>query len=125
LSATEELAAVARRRGLSHGTVNTIAAIFRKLGHDVPKDARTILGTERRAPIQDDDPFIHFGLKRGIIEALGEGAAPSEIVIQLNIDGLPLFKSSSVCFWPILCRVMNSGDSTPFIVSLFCDTTKP
>lgn len=124
-SATEELAAVARQRGLSHGTVNAFAAVLRKLGHDVPKDARTILGTERRALLQQDNTFVHFGLKKGIIEALSQEAAPSEITLQANVDGLPLFKSSSVGFWPILCRVTNSADSTPFIVSLFCGSGKP
>lgn len=48
-----------------------------------------------------------------------------KLTLQANINGLPLFKSLSVGFWPILCRVMNSANSTPFIASLFCGRGKP
>lgn len=44
-------------------------------------------------------------------------------VIQLdfNVDGLPLFKSSSVEVWPILLQI----DDSPCMVSLFCGSGKP
>ncbi|CAN7978443.1 unnamed protein product [Ixodes persulcatus] len=124
-SATEELATIARRFGLTHEAVNAFAASLRRLGHDVPKDARTILGTERKAQLEQANTFIHFGLVKGLTESLGDALLPQELHLQASIDGLPLFKSSSVGFWPILCRVTNCGDSTPFVVSLFCDSGKP
>ncbi|KAG0425201.1 hypothetical protein HPB47_027604, partial [Ixodes persulcatus] len=65
------------------------------------------------------------GIEEGIRDALRKLPAPSEVILQGNIDGLPLFKSSQVCFWPILCKVTNCGDSAPFIVSLFCGKGKP
>ena len=40
----------------------------------------------------------------------------------MNIDGIPLFKSNSVQFWPILAQ-FNKFD--PFIVALFCGKAKP
>ena len=33
---------------------------------------------------------------------------PTELHLQFNIDGLPLFKSSSVQFWPILAHVVST-----------------
>lgn len=124
-SATEELAAVARQRALSHGTINAFAAVLRRLGHDVPKDARTILGTERKAILEEDCTFAHFGLKKGLMQALHGQTVPPEIILQISIDGLPLFKSSGISFWPILCRITNTANSTPFLVSLFCGKGKP
>lgn len=124
-SATEELATLARRFNLTHGAVNAFAETLRRLGHDVPRDARTILGTERKAQLGHANTFIHFGLVKGLKESLGDVLRPQELHLQASIDGLPLFKSSSVGFWPILCRVTNCGDSTPFVVSLFCDSGKP
>lgn len=43
--------------------------------------------------------------------------------LQVNIDGLPLFKSSSTQFWPILGRLW--GCKEPFIIALFVGETKP
>lgn len=49
-----------------------------------------------------------------------------EIKLSFNIDGLPLHKSSSVQFWPILASLVhNHGNSKPFIVGIFCGNSKP
>ncbi|KYN01124.1 hypothetical protein ALC62_08079 [Cyphomyrmex costatus] len=41
-----------------------------------------------------------------------------EIIIDVNIDGLPLHKSTSVRFWPILGRLVKTKNE-PFIIALF------
>ncbi|KAG0444744.1 hypothetical protein HPB47_013433 [Ixodes persulcatus] len=81
------------------------------------------MGTQRTTGINDVG-FVHFGLEEGIRDALTKLPAPCEVILQGNIDGLPLFKSLQVCFWPISCKVTNCGDSAPFIVSLFCGKGK-
>ena len=40
--------------------------------------------------------------------------------LQFSIDGLPLCKSATTVFWPILCRVKNANDCSPFPVSIHC-----
>ena len=45
--------------------------------------------------------------------------------LSVNIDGLPLFKSSAVSFWPILCAIANVKPCYPFVVAVFCGTRKP
>ena len=45
-----------------------------------------------------------------------------KIELVVNIDGLPLFKSSSVQIWPILCRF---SKLPPFSVAIFCGNAKP
>lgn len=124
-SATEELTTLARRFNLTHGAVNAFPPSLQRLGHDVPKDTLTILGTERRAKLDQTNTFVHFGLSKGLEQALDNAPLPQEVHLQTNIDGLPLFKSASVGFWSIICRVTNCGDSTHFIVSLFWDSGKP
>jgi hypothetical protein len=42
----------------------------------------------------------------------------------MNIDGLPLFKSSSRCVWPIFCAVVNVKPVHIFPVALLCGSTK-
>lgn len=116
---------LARRFNFTHEAINETAAALRRLGHDVPKDARTILGTERKAPLEQDRTFIHFGLQKGLQQALQGKPVPHELLLQASIDGLPLWRTSGIGFWPILCRLTNCGDSTPFVVSMFCDNGKP
>ncbi|XP_004211097.1 uncharacterized protein LOC101238701 [Hydra vulgaris] len=45
--------------------------------------------------------------------------------LQINIDGLPLHKSSTQQFWPILARVSIPFSSNPFLIGLFCGQSKP
>ncbi|CAG0900074.1 unnamed protein product [Darwinula stevensoni] len=38
------------------------------------------------------------------------------VALTINIDGIPLFKSSQQQFWPILCLIRNAKDKIPFPV---------
>lgn len=49
----------------------------------------------------------------------------TKLKLQLNSDGLPLFKSTNDQFWPILGRIENLPDSRPFIIGLFYGESKP
>lgn len=48
-----------------------------------------------------------------------------QLNISIGIDGLSLFKSKSFEVWPILCRVVNCMDKTPFVVSVHASQSKP
>ena len=45
--------------------------------------------------------------------------------MQINIDGLPLFKSSSSEFWPILCMLDQTEVKDPFVIGLCFGNGKP
>lgn len=47
------------------------------------------------------------------------------VILQINIDGLPLFKSSSTEFYPILGLCSNLNNQSPFATACFCGTGKP
>lgn len=126
LSLTVKIAAIAIFFNLSNPVVNAFLALFRFLNFDVPKDARTIKKTPRNGPQSTD--FAHFGLARGIQRKCGQrwtGKASKEILLQLNMDGIPLFKNSRIQFWPILCKIVNGPDRNPFVVSVYCGVSKP
>lgn len=44
--------------------------------------------------------------------------------LQLNFDGLPLFKSTSTQFWPIL-GMLQGYTKKPLLIGLFCGTSMP
>lgn len=48
------------------------------------------------------------------------------MLLQINIDGLPLFKSSTKQFWPILCKPHFDPDIyKPFSIAIYCGDVKP
>ena len=43
----------------------------------------------------------------------------TEIMLILNIDGLPLFSSNNKCVWPILIRIVNLDTLYPVDIILY------
>ena len=85
------------------------------------KDARTLLKTPRRICTQEicGGTYAYFGVQEGLIQCINKMDVVdfSEIKLNVNIDGLLLFKSSLLKMWPILglflCNI--------FIAVLYCD----
>ncbi len=119
-----KVAKLAITHRLTHAAVNGILGLLRDLGHDINKDARTILGTTREV---SDEHFEHFGLLKGLVIKIRKGVPQNvhELQLQINIDGVPLYNSSRIQFWPILGRLINVKDKRPFVISVYCGTGKP
>ena len=71
--------------------------------------------------------YYHFGVEKELRRNLCMYKGLSgDLHLQFNIDGLPLFRSSPVDFWPILCRVVwTDSISAVFPVGLYCGKSKP
>lgn len=70
-------------------------------------DSRKLLKTPRTVPVIDmcGGKYWHGGLRKNI-ERLFTGIKENiAINLSFNIDGLPLFKSSKITFWPILAHI--------------------
>ena len=48
-----------------------------------------------------------------------------EVCLTINVDVLPLFRSSSVSLWPILCKFNNHVFTEVFPIALFVSIGKP
>lgn len=124
---TEELVSWSTTHGCTRAALNDMLDIWRRHGHRVPKDARTLLQTPRSVaslPICGGQ-YIYFGLASGILKNLAHILSTENndtLELSINIDGVPLFKSRNIQFWPILCSLYALD---PFIVALFCGTSKP
>lgn len=91
----------------------------------LPKDPRTLLHTQLTYDVSDLEggQYYHSGILSNLsqrtesqLHLLDNGFSFS---LQINIDGLPLFKSTNDQFWPILGKVQNLCDATPIIIGIF------
>lgn len=79
---------------------------------NIPNDPRTFLGTPRSIVPRVVNPgsYFHLGIANGLnkmFQHVDSLNVPDCIEVGINIDGLPLFKSSSSQLYPILCIVNN------------------
>ncbi|XP_018006732.2 uncharacterized protein LOC108664619 [Hyalella azteca] len=125
---TSQLAEWAVKNNQTRSSINELLLILRMHGHSLPKDARTLLQTPKIIQIKEkcNGTYQYFGLKSGIsrvIEQHGDFFRRVGVAsLNFNVDGMPLFKSSSLQLWPILCSVENHE---PFIVGIYCGKHKP
>lgn len=70
--------------------------------------------------------YYHFGIKNGIVHHLpyNNCILEQELKFVIGIDGLPIDKSTSLQFWPILAYIKPKSDLV-FPVGLYCGNKKP
>lgn len=96
-----------------------VSNLLKRLHHDaqltfLPLDARTLLSSKReKLDLVDIPPgkYYHFSVENGLVDMLTEmdkrgKDIPNELKLLVNVDGIPLSKSSSSEFWPILVKVL-------------------
>lgn len=128
---TEQLVAWVSKFNISHSALNALLSILRIYHGFLPKDARTMLKTALHYNILSiaGGSYYHFGIEvwvKSIINSLPLSKTDvDEVSLQINIDGLPLFKSSNMQLWPILGRLVKPSVSRPFVIGLYCGIQKP
>lgn len=118
----------ATKHAVTHSSINDLLKVFRLDYPEFPKDARTLLKTECHYIMKKllKGEYHHFGLLNGIKKQIQKEIPSSTTIrISIGIDGLPLFKSSSTEFWPILGLIFSLPNASVFIIGLYCGTGKP
>lgn len=112
---------------IKRSALNSLLILLREYsdGNDLPLDGRTLVGTPRDSNVVvhgENNKYWHYGLKRAISDVLYcRQTVADNYSIDVNIDGLPLFRSSSSSFWPILIQLHELRSSTsPSIVGIYC-----
>jgi hypothetical protein len=96
-----------------------------------PTDSRTVLKTNKLSPsneIQTITPgiYYHFGIENGLKSFYDLRNFGEKINLVVGIDGLPLTKSSSSTFWPILgYACISNNKPNVFIIGLYWGKEKP
>ncbi|EZA52951.1 hypothetical protein X777_07647 [Ooceraea biroi] len=119
------------KHNITHTAVNDLLEILRKHKcHELlPKNVRFLMRTSRcvQSEIEyfsQQQKYIHFDLEEGIKVSIYKHyvSFPQEVRLNFNIDGLPISKSSSEQFWPILAALVNNTSYTePFPVGIYCN----
>lgn len=108
--------------------------ILKKKRHPfLPKDPRTLLKTKVNHVIsyKCGGHYYHFGISSAVNQQLKAysliDTLPDQfcLKIQINIDGLPLFKRASDQFWPILGMFSNLEIKKQFVIGLYYGLSKP
>lgn len=94
----------------------------------LPKDARTLLKKTNKkieTVSLSGGQYWHYGIDE-ILEAIKKAKIeiPSFLELSINIDGIPVCKSSGKQFWPILMNI-KGVIKRPVAVGIFYGTKKP
>lgn len=96
-----------------------------KLHHPfLPKDGRTLLRTKTTYKIETLAGGILNAFHRILDNEWSVLPDRHTFRLQLNFDGLPLFKSTGTQFWPIL-GMLQGYSKNPVVIGLFCGNSKP
>lgn len=109
--------------------LNDLLLLLQEFHSDIPLSGKSLLCTPRTTKsinLQNGE-FTYFGICEKLNHRLkNESCILNIIYLDLNFDGLPLFKSSSIGIWPILCRSLTLESlKKPFIIGLFTGKGKP
>ncbi|XP_043241159.1 uncharacterized protein LOC122391391 isoform X2 [Amphibalanus amphitrite] len=121
----------AMKHGISHMAVTDLLHILSEVPvPGIPTSARTLLKTERCIDVKKKagGDYFYFGIKETLQTIANHlehtSSSMSTLSLQLNIDGLPLFRSSRTCLWPILFTV-KEWQKEVFMAAVFGGTEKP
>lgn len=123
----EKLASWAIATKQTRPAVNMLLKILRDEDPTLPADYRSLCGTPRMSNIIDmgNGKYLHIGLKKSLTNFFLNHRAPlsDRIIIDLNIDGVPVGASSSFSLWPILINIVEF--SSVLLVGSYFGRTKP
>lgn len=104
-SLSDELKSWALKFHTKRRALTALLKLLRSFGvQSLPKDSRCLLKTPRviEIEVRSGGQYWHNGLIKEISRVFGKLSCDLRVQINLNMDGLPLCKSSLKTFWPIL-----------------------
>lgn len=108
--------------------LNSLLKVLKPYHPELPSDARTLLKTQRHTDlaVMTGGRYHYFGISRSLEEHVAHVPADCRTLsLIVNVDGLPLSRSSRKQFWPILVLVKESSHSSPFVAALYEGDSKP
>lgn len=114
---------------ISQAALHSLTHILNEtLDLNLPKDPRTIMATPRSLDLQQIDEtgsYWHQGLEVCLRTTLEKIQRPATVSLNFNIDGLPVYNSSTKSFWPILFNIQELPEIKPQVIGIFYGESKP
>jgi len=125
-----DLAEWSLKNNISLSATTSLLSVLKPHLPFLPKSAQTLRNTFRHTShlIQkvNGGEYGHLGLSDGLTRLIRQNQITvDQMELQVSVDGIPLFKSSSVSLWPILCLVKNMPFKSLFVVGMFSGKEKP
>lgn len=130
LNLAHDLRNCIQKHNVTQSFTNDLLKLLRNHGHnDLPNDSRTLMNTPRTCNVinmSDGGKYIHIGLEVVVKHFISQHkVSTTNLELDINIDGLPLAKSSGSQFWPILGSIKTDFYTDPFIIGVFHGFKKP
>lgn len=117
---------------IKHNAADDLLKLLKVHGNNtLPLSARTLLKTDSNVQTEEKSgmSYIYLQLEESLVRNFEKYPQETKqstrnIEVSLNVDDLPLFKSSNTCMWPVLCAIM-IHPVTIFPVALTCGKSKP
>lgn len=124
---------------VNHKQINLLLHSLKRYHPEIPLDARTLLNMPLTSNIVTVIPnisnaqFVYLGIENNLNYQLNSGLHniltkidTTSIQLVCNVDGIPITKSTSAQFWPILCMVfLKDYRCPPFPIAIYYGNTKP
>jgi hypothetical protein len=114
---------------VNHSQLSALLEILRL--HDCfssfPCDSRTVVKLAKfNVSIESIEPgeYIHFGVQPYLDQVKKLHPNLNKISLQINIDGLQVYKSCQLSLWPIL-GYFSALNYYPFVIGAYCGNKKP
>lgn len=130
-SSREALRSWSLRYNIPHNAVKDLLGLIKDKYNDtsLPNDPRTLLETPSNiGKLCYEIPggkYWHYGLVSCLEKWFEHLTKDIMISININIDGLPVHKSSKFQLWPILCNVHEMPELEPMPIGIFLGKSKP
>lgn len=110
--------------------VTAMLKLLKANGHpELPSDCRTLLETPKTRDTVDLPPgkYCHVGLFKGLRSyAKNCQQVPSEMTLDVNVDGVPISISSASHFWLVLGRIVSPNCPIKiFVIGIYHGYKKP
>lgn len=108
---------------LPRAHMTALLSLLRKFHPELPADPRTLSQVPRSVDVKSlcGGQYFYFGLGN-VIRSNMLDTSVSDIVLQISVDGIPLYKSSSQQFWPISISI---NSEPPCFIALYYGIQKP
>lgn len=124
-SLREKLAQWTVKHNITNVAINELLFILKNDIPDLPRDGRTLKETPRQVvkKVISGGVYIHYGIENGLKSKLSKNMNITNIILNFNIDGLPVSKSSGLQVWPILGSIADTKHV--FVCGIFEGYSKP